>query len=330
MSDLELGKFTTASEVVQKHAAVSFEGKTIIVTGANSGIGYETVAALLETEARIIVCCRNQTKCDATIQRLAADKKVSADRMVAGVVDLGSLKSVQAFAENVIATEQAIHVLINNAGIMQLPNYQESADGFEMQFAVNFLGPYYLTQLLTPLLEASSTEKEPARVINTSSSAHLSSNITSDFLSEVPYTADNYNSWQGYARSKMLQVVHAQWIAKHNTEDSDKKSKIVAVALMPGVIATGLGRNAACCSITWWLYCCPCICRCAGAYKNAEEGAAPQVRCAVDPMFNDLMHNGSYIHDNHERNTPHVPRQEDFAERLIVKVDQLIAEALAK
>ncbi|XP_016403140.1 retinol dehydrogenase 11-like, partial [Sinocyclocheilus rhinocerous] len=141
------------------------DGKTVIITGANTGIGKETAIDLAKRGARIIMACRDMEKTDAALKEV---KDASGNQdVVACRLDLADSKSIREFAENINKEEKQVNILINNAGVMVCP-YGKTADGFEMQIGVNHMGHFLLTYLLLDLIKRSS----PARIINVSSMAH--------------------------------------------------------------------------------------------------------------------------------------------------------------
>lgn len=141
------------------------DGKTVIITGANTGIGKETAIDLASRGAKVILACRDVMRAE----RAATDimKKSNNQNIVVKIVDLASLDSIRKFADNINKSEPKIDILINNAGIMMCP-YWKTQDGFEMQFGVNHLGHFLLTNLLLDKIKSSA----PARIINVSSRAH--------------------------------------------------------------------------------------------------------------------------------------------------------------
>ncbi|XP_069116898.1 retinol dehydrogenase 13-like [Argopecten irradians] len=141
------------------------DGKTVIITGCNTGIGLETAKELSARGARIILACRdldNAHKASEIVKKFSGNSDVSVERL-----DLASLDSVRKIAEKVKNDEAKIDILINNAGVMMCPKWQ-SEDGYEMQFAVNHLGHFFLTTLLLDRIK----EYAPSRIVNVSSVAH--------------------------------------------------------------------------------------------------------------------------------------------------------------
>lgn len=164
---------------------MNLKGKTAIVTGSNTGIGYETALDLYKKGAKVYVACRNEEKALDAINRMKADGGTG--ELVYGHLDLASLQSVKAFADRIIQAESSLDLLINNAGIM-IPPQSKTEDGFEIQWGVNFVGHFALTGHLYNLLEAT----KGSRVVTLSSNAHRGAVIDFDnFRLEK-----EYNSWR--------------------------------------------------------------------------------------------------------------------------------------
>ncbi|AGB36224.1 oxidoreductase [Natronococcus occultus] len=172
-------------------------GRTIVVTGANSGIGLEATRELAREGATVIMACRSVERGERAardVRRNAPDAELRVEEC-----DLGDLESVRAFADRLDAE---IDVLINNAGVMAIPR-SETADGFETQFGVNHLGHFALTGLL---LERLATDGgDAARVVTVSSGVHEQGEIEFDDLQGE----DSYNKWEAYAQSKLANVLFA-------------------------------------------------------------------------------------------------------------------------
>jgi NAD(P)-dependent dehydrogenase (short-subunit alcohol dehydrogenase family) len=171
-------------------------GRVAIVTGANSGIGYETARALAARGARVVLACRNEAKGRDAEQRIRSEA-ASADVRFEPL-DLGALASVRAFAEKRIASEPRLDLLINNAGVM-MPPYGRTADGFETQIGTNHLAHFALTGLLLESLRR--TPK--ARVVNVSSLAHFAGTIAFDDL----HSERSYGPIRAYGQSKLANLL---------------------------------------------------------------------------------------------------------------------------
>jgi NAD(P)-dependent dehydrogenase (short-subunit alcohol dehydrogenase family) len=131
-------------------------GKTVIITGANTGIGFETALALYEAGAHVVLACRNLKKAEDTLVKLQTpDGKGTLET---GILNLSDLSSVKSFAETFLQNNKQLHVLINNAGVA-MPPASKTTEGYELQFGVNFLGHFALTGRLYPLLKATQNSR---------------------------------------------------------------------------------------------------------------------------------------------------------------------------
>jgi NAD(P)-dependent dehydrogenase (short-subunit alcohol dehydrogenase family) len=175
----------------------SQHGKLAVVTGATGGLGYETALALAGAGAEVLVAGRNAEKGSAaitTIKRVAPSAKVRFEKL-----DLASLASVRAFAAKLVANGRPLDLLINNAGVMNLPTRRLTEDGFELQFGTNHLSHFALTGLLLPVLR----KAEAPRVVNVSSVAHRGGKI--DFANL--HAERKYRSWPAYQQSKLANLL---------------------------------------------------------------------------------------------------------------------------
>ncbi|MFF3329736.1 oxidoreductase [Streptomyces sp. NPDC002888] len=212
-------------------------GRTAVVTGANSGLGYVTARELARKGARVVLGCRSEARGKAAVEQLAGE--VPGAEVELGRLDLGDLASVREFAASL--PYERIDLLVNNAGVMALP-YGTTADGFETQFGVNHLGHFALTGLLLPTLLAA----PGARVVTVSSMMHLLGNLDPrDLNSEL-----RYRRWIAYGRSKTANLLFTRELA-HRLDAAG--ADLVAAAAHPGYAATNLqtagvraeGRRAA-------------------------------------------------------------------------------------
>ncbi len=216
-------KWTTANMPDQS-------GKLALITGANSGLGYETSLALAEKNAEVIMACRNLEKGQAALDKIKA--AVPHAKLVLMSLDLNSLASVRKFAEEIHAKYERLDLLINNAGIMA-PPYGKTEDGFETQFGVNHLGHFALTALLLDLLFAA----ENSRIVNVSSQAHTMGKINFDDLN----SEKSYNAWRAYGQSKIANL-YFTYELQRKLAAAGKST--IATAAHPGYSATNLQGNS--------------------------------------------------------------------------------------
>jgi NAD(P)-dependent dehydrogenase (short-subunit alcohol dehydrogenase family) len=205
-------------------------GRRAVITGANSGIGFETALALARQGAELILPARTQAKADDAAARIR--EQVPNAQLHPEILDLAVQASVHAFAHRVIEQfpGQSLDLLINNAGVMALPKREITTDGFERQFATNYLGPFALTGLLLPSIKA----KPGSRVVTLSSGASHQGKIEFDNLqSERIYKP----MFQAYAQSKLADLIFAQELQRRLTAVG---SPIISTAAHPGYAVTNL------------------------------------------------------------------------------------------
>lgn len=201
-------------------------GKTIVVTGGNSGIGYEAALQFARKNASVVLACRSLDKArEAAAKIKAASRHGSVEVME---LDLSKLASVRAFAEEYQKAQARLDVLVNNAGVMALP-YRKTADGFEMQFGTNHLGHFALTGLLMDQLLAA----DRARVVTVSSGAHRMGRMHFDDLQ----WERGYQKWLAYGQSKLANLLFT-FELQRKLEAAGKH--VLSVACHPGYAATNL------------------------------------------------------------------------------------------
>ncbi|XP_029335107.1 retinol dehydrogenase 13 [Mus caroli] len=203
-------------------------GKTVIVTGANTGIGKQTALELAKRGGNIILACRDMEKCEVAAKDIRGE--TLNPRVRAEHLDLASLKSIREFARKIIKEEERVDILVNNAAVMRCPHWT-TEDGFEMQFGVNYLGHFLLTNLLLDKLKASA----PSRIINLSSLAHVAGHIDFDDLN---WQMKKYDTKAAYCQSKLAVVLFTKELS-HRLQGSG----VTVNALHPGVARTELGRH---------------------------------------------------------------------------------------
>lgn len=201
-------------------------GKLAVVTGGNSGIGYEAALALAAKGAHVILAVRNAAKGQAAATAIQRAHPGAAAEVMA--LDLSSLASVRHFAEAFLQRFDRLPLLINNAGVMALP-YAKTADGFEMQFGTNHLGHFALTGLLMPAILAA----PGARVVVVSSGLHTSGAI--DFANLDGATS--YSPWRAYSQSKLANLLFAYELQRRLTA---AHADVLVAGCHPGYAATNL------------------------------------------------------------------------------------------
>ena len=201
-------------------------GRTIVITGANSGIGYEAARELVAKGAHVILACRDQTKGRSALESITAvQPSASVELMELDLADLGSIRRFVAAAR---AACPALHVLCNNAGVMAIPR-RTTRDGFEMQFGTNHLGHFALTGLLLERLLAT----PGARVVTVSSGAHKFGVMRwNDLQGER-----SYGSWRAYGQSKLANLLFTYEMQRRL---ATAHAELISVACHPGYAATNL------------------------------------------------------------------------------------------
>jgi NAD(P)-dependent dehydrogenase (short-subunit alcohol dehydrogenase family) len=208
----------------------SQNGKLAVVTGATGGLGYETALALARAGAEVLLTGRNAEKGRAAIEQIK--RAVPSAQVRFAPLDLASLASIRAFAASMLATNRPLDLLINNAGVMDLPTRRLTEDGFELQFGTNHLSHFALTGLLLPLLR----KAQAPRVVNVSSLAHRGGKI--DFANLQ--AEHKYNSWAAYQQSKLANLLFTFELQRRSDNDG---WGLMSNAAHPGYARTDLISN---------------------------------------------------------------------------------------
>lgn len=249
----------------------SQQGKTFLITGANSGLGYWSTLHLARKGAQVIMACRGLKKAEAAradILRQCAS--IAPEQLTLMVLDLADLDSVAQNAKSLLEKAQVLDGLLNNAGVMALPQ-QKTAQGFEMQFGTNHLGHFALTAQLLPLLE----KAEAARVVTVSSIYHRRGSIDFDNLQgEI-----HYQKWDAYARSKLANLLFALELQRRL---SAHESKVQSFGAHPGYAATNLQSAGPKAENTWWKQKLMELANGVLA-QSAEQGAYQQLYALTEP-----------------------------------------------
>ena len=238
-------------------------GRTFLITGANTGIGFEAATVLAGKGARVLVGCRSRERAETAVRRIRSRHPDAALQIVD--IDLGNLATVRRAAEQV-AHEPRLDGLINNAGIMAPPR-RLTADGFESQFGVNHLGHFALTGLLLPKLR----DTEGARIVTVSSNAHKGAAIAFDDI----HAERSYSRFGRYAMSKLANLLFTHELQRRLDAG---RARAIAVACHPGASPTDLARHVPkrlvriLMPLARWIS------------HPPSEGALPTLRAAADPQ----------------------------------------------
>ncbi|GAB6031090.1 Retinol dehydrogenase 12 [Chamberlinius hualienensis] len=213
------------------------EGKTVLITGANIGLGKETTKELVKRGAKVIMACRDVIKGQQAAEDIHRLTGCDLNKLIVKPLDLASLKSVRKFANMIIDDGQEIDILINNAGVCRCPLGQ-TYDYFEWQFGVNYLGPFLLTRMLVKSVKD--------RIIFVTSSLYENGNIEIDNYDKFSYEYlldhGGYHAKRAYNDSKLAQVLFARRLGLHMSRRSIDDVNIFCVS--PGMVHTNLGRHS--------------------------------------------------------------------------------------
>lgn len=286
------GRDTTTDEVLE---GMDLTGRRFVITGAATGLGRESARALAAHGATITVLARSEDRAAEALAELEAS--VPDATAESGVVDLGDLASIRAFADSYLGTHEAIDVLINNAGVMACP-FGRTTDGFETQFGTNHLGHFLLTALLSPAILRGN---EP-RVVTLTSAGHSRADVD---LVDPNFETTPYSAWLAYGQSKTANALFARELATRAGSQG-----MLSFSVHPGGIITDLGRHldeelmnemmefsrtrSAAAAAAAGSAADPDAPR-GMQFKSVEAGAATQVWAATTAGLAD--HNGAYLAD---------------------------------
>lgn len=260
------GGSNTAEQVSQ---GVDLTGKNALVTGANTGLGKETVRVLALRGAQVTMACRDQQKAEHARKEIlrSADGRIDDGQLDLLELDLNSLAATRASAETFSSRQRPLHLLINNAGIM-IPMERRTEDDFEAHFGINHLGHFLFTLLLLDSLEAAGR----ARVVMVSSSAMGMATLT-PALKDLNWEERRFSGFRSYGDSKLMNMMFARELDRRYGDRG-----IVASALHPGVIATELARDQSLPFMLLGIFMMPFM-------KTVDQGAATSLYVATSPDY---------------------------------------------
>lgn len=267
----------TALQIIKDEGAEGkLKGQVIAITGTSSGLGVETARALAATGATLFLTARDVTKAQSALAGI-----LGLSRMEIVEMDQADLSSVRAAAGAILAKTSKIHLLVNNAGAMAIPDLCLTADGHEMQFGTNHLSHFLFFKLLEPALLASASPELPSRVVNLSSSGHNLHGLNdSDSYS---FQKDKYDPLIAYGQSKTANIYMANEIERRYGS-----RHLHATSVHPGVIHTGLARHMGPEAFKGREHLFPSM-------KSVEQGAATSVWAAVGKAWEH--EGGKYLVD---------------------------------
>ena len=267
------------------------QGKTVLITGANQGIGKASAIALGQMGAKLVLVCRNAEKARAAIADIESAGAKGVELLVG---DLGSQADVRRIAAEFKAKHEKLHVLLNNAGLL-VTSRRTTVDGIEETFAVNHLGPFLLTNLLLDVLKSSA----PSRIVNVASEAHRSAKMSWD---DLQFAKRGYSQIGAYGQSKLCNILFTKELA-HRLEGSN----VTANSLHPGVIRSGFGH-------TYGGFVSVLIKVARPFLITTEKGARTQVYLSSSPVIEGVT--GKYFDKCKERSTNKAADEEGAPKRL--------------
>jgi NAD(P)-dependent dehydrogenase (short-subunit alcohol dehydrogenase family) len=268
------GETTTADEVM---SGIDLTGKTIVVTGASSGLGVEASRVFAKAGATVVMAVRDVQKADGVVASI--QNELPGAELALTALDLADLRSVRSCAEEILARFPVIDVLVNNAGIMAVPQGY-TAQGCELQFGTNHIGHFLFTCLLVPALRRA----KAARVVVLTSYAHRYGDVE---FNDINYRSRPYDKWQAYGQSKTANALFAVALGRRL-----QKYGITANAVHPGAVKTDLSRAMNAEELDTRITNNTRV-----HWKTIAQGAATEVWAAVSPDLAGIS--GKYLEDCH-------------------------------
>lgn len=306
------GSASTAEEVTN---GINAENLTVIVTGGASGIGLETARVLALRGAQVIIPARNLDAANKAKQQILKENANANIHVLK--LDLCSVKSIAAFADDFHSLNLPLNILINNAGVMFCP-YQLSEDGVEMQFATNHLGHFYLTNLLLDKMKNTARESGiEGRIVNLSSIAHTHT-YSEGIRLEKFNDQKGYNDKKAYGQSKLANILHANELSQRLQAEG---VNITVNSVHPGIIMTNLMRHSLflmyIVKVFTYLF-----------WKNVPQGAATTCYAALHPKLKGVT--GKYFSDCNEFKPSKLATNGNLGKKLWDFSTKLVNSALLK
>lgn len=278
-------------------------GKTVLITGANQGIGKASAIALGKMGAKLVLVCRNEAKAREAIRDIEAAGAKDVELILG---DLASQADVRRVAAEFKAKHDKLHVLLNNAGVL-VTSRRTTVDGIEETFAINHLAYFLLTNLLLDVLKASA----PARIVNVSSKAHRGARINFDDVQN----ARKFSAFNVYGQSKLANILFTRELSRRL-----EGTGVTANCLHPGVIASGFGQ-------TYGGFFGKMMTVAHLFMASTEEGAKTQVYLASSPEVEGVS--GKYF-DKCKEARPTREAQDDAAARRLWEISEEMTGLRAK
>lgn len=281
----------TAMEIIRDEGMIDgLEGQAIVITGISSGIGVETARALAATGANLFLTARDVSKARSALANFYDPQRMDIVEM-----DQANLSSVRQAASAILAKTSKIHLLVNNAGIMAIPDLRFTSDGHELQFGTNHLAHFLLFKLLQPALLAAATEALPSRVVVLSSSGHNIHGLNGG--DDYNFQYDDYDPFTAYGQSKTANIYMSNEI-----ERRFGSRHLHSTSIHPGIIATGLVQHMPPDAFKGMEHLYP-------AMKSVEQGAATSVLAAIGRRWKH--EGGKYLVDC-DIASPHTNQDDAF------------------
>ncbi|MBP9113391.1 MAG: SDR family oxidoreductase [Polyangiaceae bacterium] len=284
--------------------------KTMVITGASNGIGLVTAKEVAKSGARTILVCRSKERGEASRESVIAESKNTDVHLF--LADLGEMKSIRKVADEILADNEEIHVLVNNAGAINT-EHKRTKEGYELTFAANHLGYYYMTQCLLERLKTSGKPSSKARIVNVASDAHRTGKID---LEDPMFEKKAYSGWVAYSQSKLANILFT--LAQSKRVEG---TNVTANSLHPGVVYSGFAQNnsgllKAVYSVFGPLF-----------MISNEKGAQTQIHLALSPEVEGVT--GKYFQKSKEKLPRRAAQNAELAEKLWALTESLVARAVA-